>query len=275
MSPEGAVMEHESKHEYSPLVALPPELLSSLLILLDPVELGKLSQTCRKKRESIRASGSNQSPRNHPQRREIDYQTFLPSLIHARTVVRNWERYQDPNSSRDDSEPDSLEKQDSSDPPRSSRQHRLLALDALLTLLVPSGTASLSNYHDKDSIKNVRWVAGLVGDRPIFQPHRHPDPEQGDEEVDLLAKLEVVLGMYPSDATTGSGTCYDAPKWKDPHALTVSRAYIYSWASYGWETEFGPFRIAVTRPESSTRTAILPFSAPEGPLVTNWGHMRR
>ncbi|KAJ7571813.1 hypothetical protein C8J56DRAFT_131490 [Mycena floridula] len=301
-------MEHESKHEYSPLVALPPELLSSLLILLDPVELGKLSQTCRSlhavihspgwglwkevwgrlglgrvwvttktKKEEEREHKSKRKQTNHhettPKRREIDYQTFLPSLIHARTVVRNWERYQDPNSSRDDSEPDSLEKQDSSDPPRSSRQHRLLALDALLTLLVPSGTASLSNYHDKDSIKNVRWVAGLVGDRPIFQPHRHPDPEQGDEEVDLLAKLEVVLGMYPSDATTGSGTCYDAPKWKDPHALTVSRAYIYSWASYGWETEFGPFRIAVT-PESSTRTAILPFSAPEGPLVTNWGHMR-
>ncbi|KAJ7572194.1 hypothetical protein C8J56DRAFT_906235 [Mycena floridula] len=301
----------------SPLVSLPPELLSALLLLLDPVELGKLAQTCRSLHASIHAPGwglwkevwgrlglgrvwvttktKEEEEREHkgkreqtnhhettPKRREIDYQIFLPSLIHARTVVRNWERYHDPNSSRDDSEQDSLEKQDSSDPPRSSRQHRLLALDALLTLLVPSSTASLSNYHDKDSIQNVRWVAGLVGDPSIFYPYLHPDSEQGDEEVNLLAKLEVILGMYSNDSDnpytttatgTGSQTGYDAPKWKAPHALTVSRAYIYSWANYGWETEFGPFRIAVT-PESSTRTAVLPFPAPEGPLLPNWAHMR-
>ncbi|KAJ7572207.1 hypothetical protein C8J56DRAFT_54560 [Mycena floridula] len=276
----------------SPLVSLPPELLSSLLLLLDPVELGKLAQTCRSLHASIHTPGwglwkevwgrlglgrvwvTTKSSGD----RETGSEGRQVTKTKEEEEREHKGKYRNP---KEDESPDS------SDPPGSSRQHRLLALDALLTLLVPSGTASLSNYHDKDSIQNVRWVAGLV-DRgmiempTIFHPYLHPDPEQGKEEVDLLAKLEVILGCYSSDGDnpytttatgTGSQTGYDAPKWKAPHALTVSRAYIYSWANYGWETEFGPFRIAVT-PESSTRTAVLPFPAPEGPLLPNWAHMR-
>ncbi|KAG7445628.1 uncharacterized protein BT62DRAFT_1006657 [Guyanagaster necrorhizus] len=81
--------------------------------------------------------------------------------------------------------------------------------------------------YNGDMSKNLAWIRNVLGGGAFIDPETFNWVPTDPEEIQLRDKLHTYLGITPADRT--------------PRALVKSRAYVYDFRNYSWETDFGPF----------------------------------
>ncbi|KAK0462044.1 uncharacterized protein EV420DRAFT_1640333 [Desarmillaria tabescens] len=83
------------------------------------------------------------------------------------------------------------------------------------------------SFAEGGTSKNLIWIRDVLSGGTFIDPDTITWVSTDAEEIQLRDKLHTYLGLTSADRT--------------PRALVESRAYVYSFRNYSWETDFGPF----------------------------------
>ncbi|KAK0221470.1 hypothetical protein IW262DRAFT_1459675 [Armillaria fumosa] len=81
--------------------------------------------------------------------------------------------------------------------------------------------------YEGDMPKNLIWIRDVLSGGTFIDPETINWEPTDTEEMQLRDKLHTYLGITPADRAS--------------RALVDSRAYVYDFRKYSWETDFGPF----------------------------------
>ncbi|KIK61784.1 hypothetical protein GYMLUDRAFT_224887 [Collybiopsis luxurians FD-317 M1] len=227
-----------------PLDDLPVETIEEILLHLDPLDVSKMSLTCRFFYDVIYNAPDQHLWRalylaqplddptrcvsqNGKKRRtevEFNWKAELQAIIRARTVLE--------------------------DVSICKPHERITILRTLLNMV--SWVPPLNSYSDMiDNLsQNLLYVTALTRGGVFLDPEKlglpADDPKFAEEEAQLRARLHTLIGVTPSD--------------HHHSAHLAARACVYLFRNYNWGNEFGPF---------------LPSSAEGGGVgKVNWIHIK-
>ena len=193
---------------------LPVEVFENIVLLLDPLDVAKLSQTCTAYYHLIYLSEESQhlwrelyleQPFDDLRRcytslgrplQPIDWKTQLQRIIRARTILTS-----------------------SSPCPPEERRTVLQTLIDMVCNCIP-----VTHPDIIEPSSNHGWVAAMLRRSPFLE---QPDWEESEDERQLRARLHTYYGLSSSDF--------------QPAKRTESRAFVYAMRNYRYDNDFGPF----------------------------------
>lgn len=199
----------------SPIHILPPELIETILILLDPTDVASFSQTCREFNLLINNSPDHTlwrslylaqplddprqcvTPLGDPLPSPFDWKHELQRVIRARTITE---------------EPSKCKPEE--------REEVLCTLVRLASHVPPTHPV----FRDVIS-ENLLWIAAMLRRGNLLDNHGWSNVTSTESQ--LLARLHTYHGLTPSDFLQES--------------RTRSLAYVYDLSKYRYENDFGPW----------------------------------
>ena len=197
------------------LALLPPEIIEQVLLLLDPLDVAIVSQTCKTFYNLIYRTRDNHlwralylaqplddlrrsvTSRLHPIPPEhIDWKGSLQAIVRARTVL--------------------------ADPSKCRPGERDVILHTLIRLL--RGAAPAPSFGGNNLSENLVWLVTMLRDGVFLNDEA---PGSSAAGVQMRAYLLTHLGLTPSDAT-------DTNK-------AAALAFVYDMRNYRYDSNFGPF----------------------------------
>jgi hypothetical protein len=197
------------------LALLPPEIIEQVLLLLDPLDVALISQTCKSLYDLIYRTRDNHlwralylaQPLDDPRRSItpcldriapecIDWKGSLQGIIRARTVL--------------------------TDPSKCRPGEREAILRTLIRLL--RGAAPAPSFGGNNLSANLVWLVTMLRDGIFLNDEA---PGSTPAEVQMRAYLLTHLGLTPSDATNAS--------------KAAALAFVYDMRNYRYESNFGPY----------------------------------
>ncbi|TFK68962.1 hypothetical protein BDN72DRAFT_797050 [Pluteus cervinus] len=200
------------------LVTLPLEIVETIILASDPIEVAQLSQTCRCLYSSVYPSSPEsvlwrslflQQPLDDPRqcvsnigfpRKDIDWCRELQRIVRARTVLQD---------------------------PSLLRPNEVVDILRTLVQLVSNVPPMFNLGDDDDPSFNLAWTAAYLRKCSFLDRDFPVDPKYSEELAQLLAYLHTLYGITRADTK--------------PSRHVESRAYVYNLRNYRWDNEFGPF----------------------------------
>ena len=196
---------------------LPPEIIEHVLLLLDPLDVAVVSQTCKSFYNLIYRTRDNHlwralslaQPFDDPRRSVTPYLDRVPpecvnwkgslqAFIRARTVL--------------------------TDPSKCRPGERGVILRTLIWLLRCAAPAPSFGGNDTSESKNLVWLVRMLRDGVFLNDDV---PGFTAAELQMRACLLVHLGVTPNDATNAS--------------RAAALAFVYDMRNYRYENNFGPY----------------------------------
>jgi hypothetical protein len=197
------------------LAHLPPEIIEHILLLLDPLDVAIVSQTCKTLYNLIYRTRDSHlwralylaQPLDDPRRsvtprldrippERIDWKGSLQAIVRARTVL--------------------------TDPSKCRPGEREIVLRTLIRLL--RGAAPASSFGGNNLSENLVWLVSMLRDGVFLDDEA---PGATPAEVQMRAYILTHLGLTPSDATNAN--------------KAAALAFVYDMRNYRYDSNFGPY----------------------------------